>query len=161
MSKIYESHNQGQDNTRLFTAAFLRYFLRICRIQQEAFHGDIEMAIIAQSVMLANIEPLTGEPKSRDKCPSMPTATGIAHRCGVTTMEIAQATGLPRETVRRKLLRLVELEFLERREDGKFIVLPPRSGREEGRAALAEIESESMAFLNTCFSEGIFKFRGK
>lgn len=156
MSKIYAERNQGPDSSRLFVAAFLRYFLRICRIQQEAFHGDIEMAIIAQTVVLANIEP-----KSMDECPSMPTATGIARQCGVTTMEIAQATGLPRETVRRKLLRLVELALVSRREDGKFVVPPPRSGSRERSATLAEIESESIAFLNACSNEGIFKFQKK
>ncbi|RJF87830.1 hypothetical protein D3874_13005 [Oleomonas cavernae] len=147
MSKIHAERNQDQDRSRLFVAAILRYFLRICRIEQEAFHGDIEMAIIAQTVMLANIEP--------------PTAGAVARQCGVTTMEIAQATGLPRETVRRKLLRLVELEFLQRREDGKFVVPPPRSGSQERRAPLTEIESESIAFLNACFNEGIFKVQEK
>lgn len=159
MPKIYLDSNQDQDRSRLFVVAFLRYFLRICRLEQEAFQGDIETAIIARAVVIANIDSLMAEPKSRDKLRSVATAIDIAHQAGVTAMAISQATGFPRETVRRKLARLVQLGILARREDGKFVVPPPRRGDRKAHGTLAEIASESLGFLNACLDDGVFELK--
>ncbi len=43
---------------------------------------------------------------------------------GASTLSVSIATGIPRETVRRKIDKLVDLGWVERRENGHLFLLP-------------------------------------
>ena len=63
----------------------------------------------------------------RTWCPkSHPLSTALLHGSrplnGGCTNSIAAATGLPRETVRRKIVRLVELGWIHRRGNGHLFI---------------------------------------
>lgn len=159
MPKTQVDRNRAQDNSRLFVMAFLRYFLRICRSELRVFRGDMEMAIIAQAVAITNAEAMLRDPALKDQFRSMSTVIGVERQRGANTMSIAETTGLPRETVRRKLQRLVELDIITRREGGDYVMQPRRIQSEGGHGFYDGLEAETLRFFNTCLEDGVFEVR--
>lgn len=61
----------------------------------------------------------------------------------MTVMRIADVTGVPRETARRKLAELERLGWIERGEGGWTLIM--REGRARARADLADLDRRSLA----------------
>ena len=160
MPKPYLDLNQAQDNSRLFVAGFLRYFLRICRVELQVFRGDMEMAIIAQAVAISSIEALLRDPKFKEEFRSMSTVVGVERQRGVNLLSIAEATGLPRETVRRKLQRLIKLDIVIKRDDGDYVMQSRAIQTEVSHGFIGTLEAETLRFINGCIDDGVFKAKG-
>jgi hypothetical protein len=135
--------------------AFARYFQRVCRLQRGLAEGDIDLAIIAGAAALAATESLMRDAAMRRTFADISTVIGDLQR-GCNALSIAAATGLPRETVRRKMGRLVEMGVLVRRDDGNYIW---QAGVLQGaphRQMLEEWASETLRLVNDCIELGIF-----
>ncbi len=155
MSKLRVTRNPGKDNSRLFAIAFIRYFLRGCRLELELFDGDMELAIIAQAVAISSVDALLRDPNFKTEFHALSAVVGTERQRGVNALSVAQATGLARETVRRKMLRLVELDILIKRDSGDFVVKPgviqgPAFGR-----LFSDLEAETVRFVNACLDQDI------
>ncbi len=159
MAKTNLDLNKAQDNSRLFVAAFLRYFLRICRIELQVFRGDMEMAIIAQAVAISAIEALLRDPKFKEEFRSMSAVVGIDRQRGVNVMSIAEATGLPRETVRRKLQRLVKRDIIIKRDNGEYVMQPRAIQTQVSQGFVGALEAETLRFMNSCIDDGVFEVK--
>ncbi len=146
------------DNSRLFSIAFLRYFMRIWHMNMVLFDGDVELAIISQAVGIISVEELLKDPERKKEFRALSTLVGLDRQTGTNALTIADATGLPRETVRRKMQQLVKLGILVKRGTADFVLKP---GAIQGTAfggAMANVESETLRFVNECLHEGIFKY---
>lgn len=82
----------------------------------EEFDRDIMLPILLGEIALHNIG--TPSPGAGDGDDALPECT--LKPCNAYS--IAAATGLPRETVRRKVARLVELGWVSRRKNGHLYV---------------------------------------
>ncbi|MCW0182289.1 MAG: helix-turn-helix domain-containing protein [Zavarzinia sp.] len=71
---------------------------------------------------------------------------------GCTAQMIADITGLPRETVRRKLKKLVESGYLTTTEDGRYIHRPGILLEEPHVSAIFELEQITLEFINRCLA---------
>lgn len=91
-----------------------RYEIRNLRRWFEEFDHDILLPILLGEIALHNIGALTNTnaQSEGERCPLKPC----------NAYSIAAATGLPRETVRRKIVRLVELGWVLRRHNGHLYV---------------------------------------
>lgn len=86
----------------------------------EEFDRDILLAILLGEIALYNI----GARENGDDHGGADTLV-CADNCQMrpcNAYSIAAATGLPRETVRRKITRLIELGWIQRRDNGHLLV---------------------------------------
>jgi hypothetical protein len=125
-----------------------RHFLEEVHLLSDRHQLDPAMVLIAQTVAVGTIE--RGMPR--------PGTRPAAGKPGVRPMSrraIALATGLPRETVRRRLRRLVELGLLKETAGGiscadEFIA----DDREPG---LADMLARHVALTNILIAEGLIE----
>ena len=102
-----------------------RHEVRNLRRWYEEFDRDILLPILLGEIALHNIGAFENHPES-----AATAAAPTAQASSVTEMRIrpcnaysiSAATDLPRETVRRKIARLVELGWVTRRDNGHLYV---------------------------------------
>ncbi len=105
-----------------------RHEIRKLRRWFDEFDRDILLPILLGEIALYNIGSLQsghGGGAQRRKKDSTDLDDAEAGCCALrpcNAYSIAAATGLPRETVRRKIVRLVELGWIERRDNGHLFV---------------------------------------
>lgn len=107
-----------------------RYETRSLRRWFDDFDRDILLAILLGEIALHNIGALQNGVARRGSTRTPPTAEAQAadsdeDHCGLkpcNAYSIAAATGLPRETVRRKVARLIELGWIRREDNGHLFV---------------------------------------
>src|SRR5665213_3386650 len=90
----------------------VEYLLRTLRNLGPAFDFDYERMIIALSVTMGNVQHLVNTPEQLAAYPDLATVIPAELQRPVTRLAITRATGLPRETVRRKVANLVEAGVL-------------------------------------------------
>jgi hypothetical protein len=147
----------GRDETsRLFTMALGRYVQQVCRLYRDLAGGDLDLAIIASAASLAPVENAMRSAAFRQEFANLETVIGEARQRGCNVLSIAAATGLPRETVRRKMARLVKDGFLVRRGPSDYILQPGLIQSQPYRQMLNEAEAETLRFVNVCLDQGIF-----
>ncbi|KAI5913190.1 hypothetical protein [Thauera sp. 2A1] len=98
-----------------------RHEIRNLKRWFEEFDRDILLPILLGEIALHNIgarENGDHDPKSEEPCTGPQDC--LLRPCNAYS--IAAATGLPRETVRRKISRLIELGWISRRENGHLFV---------------------------------------
>ena len=110
--------SRGESKQRVLRDVALllaKHEVRNLRRWFEEFDRDILLPILLGEIALHNISPVAQSnetPEAGEEC--------ILKPCNAYS--IAAATGLPRETVRRKVLRLVEMGWVRRRNNGHLYV---------------------------------------
>ncbi|MCC4117456.1 hypothetical protein LLG90_19040 [Aromatoleum toluclasticum] len=112
---------EGPCPSPLRTAAILlaRYQIRSLRRLFEEFERDILLPLLLGEIALHNIGSLENSGEVHVGVDGDKFAT-VMRPCNAYS--IAAATGLPRETVRRKIVRLVELGWITRRGNGHLFL---------------------------------------
>lgn len=93
-----------------FTAEFI---LRAALPIAAAFDNDYESVLIFLTIITQNDETLMLSQASRKRYASLNSAVPDTLIRPISRMALARLTGLPRETVRRKVLKLVERGYVE------------------------------------------------
>lgn len=107
--------------TVLMNMMFVRHLIGV----YHAFGGDPVAAIVLGEVAHHNLAPLVGGSRTPRELSEALRAKGAAlHRTFLptNTFSIAQATGIPRETVRRKVDSLTRRGWLVKDADGNLFV---------------------------------------
>ncbi|MBD5801209.1 hypothetical protein AZOA_06160 [Azoarcus sp. Aa7] len=114
---------EGSCPSPLRTAAILlaRYQISSLRRLFEEFERDILLPLLLGEIALHNIGALEN---SGEASVSIDGDRFAAVMRPCNAYSIAAATGLPRETVRRKIVRLVELGWITRRGNGHLFLTP-------------------------------------
>lgn len=147
---------RGHDATsRLFSMALRRYVHQICRLYRDLAAGDLDLAIVAGAASLAAVEGAWSDPDFRQAFASLDVVVGDRQR-GCNALSIAESTGLPRETVRRKMKQLVDAGFLVRRSAGNYLMRPGVIQTPPYRQMLNETAIHTMRFMNDCLEQGVF-----
>jgi len=82
---------------------------------------------------------------------------GIEGQRAVNALSIAGATGIPRETVRRKLRVLLKRGILTEKTPGRYVITPGIAQRPENRAVFTGLMHETVRFMNQCLALGLVK----
>ncbi|PWR19445.1 helix-turn-helix domain-containing protein [Zavarzinia aquatilis] len=101
----------GQDRWRWLGRVLTTYMCSLYQVRAPLFLGDAEMAMIADIIGLDALGASFGESAK------MPGG-------GCSVASITQATSLPRETVRRKLLRLIDHGYAVSTDDRHYRLRP-------------------------------------
>lgn len=107
-----------------------RHEIRSIRRWFEDFDRDILLPILLGEIALHNIGALQNGAARRSGtriAKPLPPSAEVPVTIGGTlkpcnAYSIAAATGLPRETVRRKIVRLIELGWIHRRDNGHLFI---------------------------------------
>ena len=114
---------ERQDALRSVALLLARYEVRNLRRLYEEFERDILLPILLGEIALHNIGARENEIEMRPRAEQ--AGDEDLPPCALkpcNAYSIAAATGLPRETVRRKIARLVELGWIRKRHNGHLYV---------------------------------------
>lgn len=146
----------GSDS-RLFIYLLFNFLHRADQERRAPLRGDFDLAIIAEAIAIAAIDPRMREPQFRKDYEKMSTVVGIEGQRGVNALSIAASTGLPRETTRRKIKRLVELGVIVEVTRGKYVMTPGYLQTPALQGTLENITRETLRFINECLDQGLLK----
>lgn len=109
------------------------FFLRYLNLLYEAFDGDLAMVIVLGEISHHNVARMFS-PSELDNATLRQMADSPAKRMdmdGCNAYSLSCATGIPRETVRRKIVELKKRGWIEDL-PGKGLVITPASGEHFG-----------------------------
>lgn len=105
------------------TVQLARFSLHQLHLVYECFEGDIALAIVLGEVALHNVSRFQNIDKALPPGIAFwdsPDIRKLLLPCNA--LSISQSTGIPRETVRRKIARLVKLGWMEQNAKGEVII---------------------------------------
>ena len=76
----------------------------------------------------------------------------------VNATSIASASGIPRETVRRKLKRLLKLGFIVEKGRARYVVKPGLLQQPDWQAAFTRGIQQTVLFMNECLENGVVRW---
>lgn len=113
--------------SRLFSYFVAEFILRTALPVAAAFDNDYEQALLFMAISTQNTQNLMLNQSTRKQYSSFAEFVPDHLMRPVSRMALARSTNLPRETVRRKVLKLMERGFVEETPKGLIV---PRSARD-------------------------------
>ena len=120
----------------------IEYLLRTLRNLGPVFNFDYDRMIITLSVTLGNVQHLLNSPGRLEPYQDLATLIPADLQRPVTRLAITRATGLPRETVRRKVASLIEEGMLISDERGGVRLAPGALMQGEFLGAVEQNEAD-------------------
>jgi hypothetical protein len=149
---------EGPANSRLFVYMLANYLHRIERARRDFYFGDLDLARVAETIGTAGIEPGMRDAAFRDQHRTFASTVGVDGQRAVNASSIAGATGIPRETVRRKLERLLKLGFIVEKGRARYVLTPGVLQQPERQAAFAIGLQQTVQFMNECLEHGVLRW---
>jgi DNA-binding transcriptional ArsR family regulator len=149
---------RGSDDSRLFVHLLLNFIHRADNVRRGLYSGDLDLAAVGETVALVSIEPAMRDPAFRSAFHDLRSMIGLEPQQSVNALTIAEATGIPRETVRRKLKQLLELGVITEKERGRYVIKPGTPQRPENLAAADTAMRDTLQFMNDCLSLGLVRW---
>ena len=146
---------RGQEDARLFTHLLLNFLHRTDRERRGIYAGDLDLAAVGETVGLVGIEPNLRKPEFREKFGSFQAVIGVEGQQAVNALTISAATGIPRETVRRKLKRLLAGGVIAEKSRGAYVIKPGFIQRPENLAVVERSLRDTLRFMNDCVKLGL------
>jgi hypothetical protein len=136
------------EQSRNFIFLLSTLMQRYDRLRREAFGSDLDFARIVDAVSVAGIEDLMGDAEWRRQYAALSTVVGAAQQRGANSMSISRATGIPRETARRKIKKLIETGVLTETAQGEYVVTPGYLQQVADPARFEAILADTIRFIN-------------
>lgn len=149
----------GSDsNSRLFVYMLGNYLHRLERERRDVYFGDLDLARVAEIIGTAGVEPGMRDAAFREQHRNFDSVVGVEGQRAVNATSIAGATGIPRETVRRKLQQLLKLGFIVEKGRARYILKPGVLQQPARQAAFARGLQQTVHFMNDCLEQGVLKW---
>jgi predicted transcriptional regulator len=152
---------RGTEDSRTMIHLVQGFIQRVDVLRRKAHFGDMDQAIIAGMVGVGGIEHMMRVPDFRESFGDYRTVVGVEGQRGVNALSISEATGIPRETVRRKLKELVTRGVVMEKERGRYIMKPGFTQKPENDAALQQVIGHFLQLMNEAVNLGIVKANEK
>jgi predicted transcriptional regulator len=143
--------------TRTFALVLLNFLHRTDEIRREAYDDDLNTAAIGEAVGIIASEPKRRDPEFQRQFSDFRVIIGVAGQQPSNALSIANATGMPRETVRRKLQNLVKRGILTKAKGG-YIMTPGFIQTPKNLALADRAMREAVHFINECFNFGLVRW---
>lgn len=147
----------GEGISRLFIYMIGNYLHRIERERRGLYEGDLDLALVAELVGTSAVEPGLRDAAFREKYATFNTLIGLEKQRGTNATSIASASGIPRETVRRKLKRLLELGIIVEKKRYSYVIKPGVLQQSHHQAAFARGIEQTVRFMNECLEQGVVR----
>jgi hypothetical protein len=130
--------------SRIFVTTLVNFLHRADELRRAAYDGDLDLAVVGEVVGLNASEPMRRDPAYREKFGDYRVMVGIDGQQPTNALSVAAATGMPRETARRKL-KLLEKRGILVMTEGGYVMKP---GFIQTPKNLAINECLSLGFLD-------------
>jgi hypothetical protein len=149
---------RGQGDARPFMHLVMNFLHRVDHHRRILFGGDLDLAEVAETIGMAAVEAASRTPEFIEKFGDYRAVIGIEGQRPVTAQSISQSTGIPRETVRRKLKLLVERGVIVEKTRGGY-VFKPGFIQQPGNLDLVDRSMrDSLQFMNDCVKLGLVRW---
>jgi hypothetical protein len=149
---------EGPANSRMFVYLTGNYLHRIERERRELYFGDLDLALVAEIIGTAGVEPGMRDAAYRQKHKDFAAAIPVDEQRAVNASSIAVATGMPRETVRRKIAKLLAAGFVVEKEPARYVLRPGILLEPERQAAFARGIEQTVRFVNELLENGVIRW---
>lgn len=144
-------------NSRVFAYLLISFLARADQLRRKHFEDDIDLAVIAEAVAMAAIDPRMRDPEFVREFRNIDNLVGLERQRGVNALSIAAATGIPRETTRRKIKRLLAMGVLAETGRGKYVLKPGYIQQPVMRNLFEELTRASVRFVNDCLDQRVLQ----
>jgi hypothetical protein len=148
----------GTANSRMFVYLIGNYLHRIEQERRGLYLGDLDLAVVAEMIGTASVEPGMRDAAFRRRHRDFESAIPVAEQRAVNASSIAVAAGIPRETVRRKIRKLLELGIIVEKEPARYVLRPGVLLEPERQAAFARGIEQTVRFVNELLENGVVKW---
>jgi hypothetical protein len=149
---------RGSADSRLFVHLLLTFIHRTDHVRRGLYGGDLDLATVGETVAMVSIEPDMRDPAFRRTFHDLRSMIGLERQQAVNALTIAEATGIPRETVRRKLKQLLQLGVITEKERGRYVIKPGVAQRPENLSAADNAMRDTLQLMNDCLSLGLVRW---
>jgi predicted transcriptional regulator len=148
---------KGTAPSRTFVTALVNFLHRTDELRRTAYEGDLDLAVVGEVVGLNASEPMRRDSKFREKFGDYRVMLGVDGQQPTNALSVAAATGMPRETARRKL-KLLEKRGMLVVTKGGYVMKPGFIQSPKNLALADRAMRETVQFINTCFSLGFVQW---
>ena len=149
---------RGRDDSRPFIHLLMTFLHRTDQDRRGLYSGDLDLAAVGETVGLAAIEPESRKAEFREKFGNFETRIGIEGQRPINAVTISQATGIPRETVRRKLKLLLERGVIVEKTRGAYVMKPGFIQQPEILDIVDRGMRDTLQFMNDCVKLGLVRW---
>jgi DNA-binding transcriptional ArsR family regulator len=112
------------------TIVMTDFFMEYLRNLNQAFDGDMTLCIVLGEIGQANMRRFFHPAHMDGLPPAMADTQTVATVAkGCNGLSVSMATGIPRETVRRKIAQLADMGLIEQHPDGGWVATKQASQR--------------------------------
>ena len=144
--------------SRIFITLIGNYLHRIERERRARYHGDLELAMVAEVIGIAVVEPGLRDAAFRKRFRILDSVIGLEGQRAINATSIASASGIPRETVRRKLKLLLKEGLIVEKGRARYVVKPGVLQQPDWQAAYARGIQQTVLFMNECLEQGAVRW---
>jgi predicted transcriptional regulator len=149
---------RGSADARLFAHLLVNFLHRTDRERREMYNGDLDLAAVGETVGLVAVEPEARKPEFREKFGGYDTVIGLERQQGVNALSVASATGIPRETVRRKLKLLLERGVIAEKTRGSYVFKPGFIQQDDNQERIERGMRDTLQLMNDCINLGLVRW---
>ena len=149
---------EGPALSRLFIYLTGSYLHRIEKERREPYGGDLDLALVHEIIGAAGVEAGMRDAAYREKYQNFVGSIPVAEQHSVSASSIARASGIPRETVRRKLRKLQEMKVIVEKERARYVLRPGVYFEGEQQASFARAIDQTLRFINTLAEHGLIRW---
>lgn len=149
---------EGPANSRLFVYLTGNYILRIDRVRRELYQGDLDLALVGEVIGAVGIEPGLRDAAFREHYKYFDRPVSVEDLRSVNAASIAVATGIPRETVRRRIKQLLKLGYVVEKEPSRYVLRPGILLEPRHQAAFALGIEQTVRFINELLESGVVRW---
>lgn len=110
--ETYASHRD------VLSVLLLRFMTSRLRAMYQAYDGDLTLCLVLGEIASRNTERFYDERRGYQ----LASFNGQRQYLPCNALSISDVTGIPRETVRRKLAKLVDLGWIEKTPDDMYVI---------------------------------------
>jgi predicted transcriptional regulator len=147
----------GTEASRIFVTTLLNFLHRTDEMRRATYESDLNLAVIGEVVGLNAWEPIRRVPKVREKFSDYRVPLGIEGQQPTNALSVAAATGMPRETARRKL-KILEKRGMLVMTEGGYVIKPGFVQSPKNLALAKRAMRETVQFINELFGLGLLQW---
>ena len=145
-------------NARLLVTLIGNFLHRIEVERRQVYFDDLDLARVAEVIGLRGVEAGMRDAAYRERYRHYDKAVDIEDMRSANASSIASATGYPRETVRRKIKKLLELGFIVEKSRAHYVLNPGVYMTPEVQASVARGLHLTILFINEAVSQGLVRW---
>ena len=148
----------GNEVSRILIILLGDFLARIHRRRRPDYDGDLDLASVFDIIAIGAISHIMRDARFHEEHATYATVVGVEGQRGINALSISAATDIPRETVRRKIKKLLEMGVIMEKTHGHYIAVPGIFQTPKYQESFAIGVRETVNFMNQCLEQGVIRW---